>query len=150
MFGLASVRSLASLAVAFFALRVLGQGAVGLGLLTTVLRWFERHRGRAIAIALSGYAVGEFVMPTVIVTLQESLGWRGSTTVRNGFTAAGAPVGAWLIERGGGFETTLVAAASLAAVAACCALFLPSPSRAGKRAPAGGSAPREPARTRWL
>jgi predicted MFS family arabinose efflux permease len=63
-----------------FVLRLLGQGATGLGVLTTVLRWFERHRGRAVAIALLGYAVGEFVMPTIIVRLQASLGWRGSLT----------------------------------------------------------------------
>jgi predicted MFS family arabinose efflux permease len=72
------VSSLPALALAFFALRLLGQGAIGLGVLTTVLRWFKRHRARAVAVAVLGYAVGEFVMPTVIVRLQHQFGWRGS------------------------------------------------------------------------
>jgi MFS family permease len=75
---LSSVRSWLALAVAFIALRLLGQGAMGLGVLTAVLRWFHRHRGRAVAVAVLGYAVGEFVMPSVIVHLQDTLGWRGS------------------------------------------------------------------------
>ncbi len=72
------VGSLLATAMAFFVLRLLGQGATGLGVLTTVVRWFQRNRGRAAAVAVLGYALGELVMPIIIVQLQQSLGWRGS------------------------------------------------------------------------
>jgi sugar phosphate permease len=75
---LSAVSSWPALAVSFFCLRLLGQGATGLGVLTTVLRWFHQNRGRAIAIAVLGYAVGEFFMPGIIVGLQDAVGWRSS------------------------------------------------------------------------
>jgi MFS family permease len=81
MLFLASVRSLAGLVLAFFAMRLLCQGAVGLGTLTSVVRWFRRRRGRALAIVALGYSVGELLMPGIIVWLQGEHGWRGSLVV---------------------------------------------------------------------
>lgn len=81
LFSLSRVSSLAALGAAFFALRLLAQGATGLGTLTTVLRWFEKHRARAIGVTVLGYALGEFTMPAVLLALRESLGWRGSLAV---------------------------------------------------------------------
>ncbi len=70
--------------VALFALRMLGQGAIGLGTLTATVRWFKRYRGRALAIVTLGYALGELVFPGIIVTLTRWLGWRGSLLVLAG------------------------------------------------------------------
>lgn len=75
------VGSVFGLAAALFALRLLGQGAIGIGTLSAVVRWFRRHRGRAAAIAASGYAFGEFVAPGVIVWLEQLVGWRASLVV---------------------------------------------------------------------
>jgi MFS family permease len=72
------VESVAALAVGFFALRLLGQGAIGLGTLTVTVRWFRRFRGRALALVSLGYAFGEMVFPGTIYALIDHLGWRGS------------------------------------------------------------------------
>lgn len=76
--GLAASQALWMLALAFFALRLLGQGAISLGIVTTVVRWFLRYRGRAIAITSAGYALGEAVFPSAVVGLMARVGWRGS------------------------------------------------------------------------
>lgn len=78
VFGLAQAQALWAVAIAFFALRLLGQGAISLGITTTVVRWFLRYRGRALALTSAGYALGEAVFPTVVVGLIGAFGWRGS------------------------------------------------------------------------
>lgn len=75
---LAQARGMAAVAVALFALRLLGQGAIGLGTLTATVRWFRRYRGRALAIVALGYALGELLFPGLIVALTGWFGWRGS------------------------------------------------------------------------
>jgi hypothetical protein len=81
---LGTVQSVAALGVAFFALRLLGQGAIGLGTLTVTVRWFRRYRGRSLAIVSLGYAFGELVFPGVIYALIGAAGWRGSLLVIGG------------------------------------------------------------------
>lgn len=66
------------LAAAFFSLRLLGQGAIGIGALTFTVKWFDRYRGRAFALVALGYAIGEVSFPTGLLTLFELVGWRGS------------------------------------------------------------------------
>lgn len=76
--GFAAARTVAALAIAFFFLRLLAQGAIGLGTLTATVRWFRRYRGRALAVVGLGYAFGQLVFPGAIYLLVERLGWRGS------------------------------------------------------------------------
>jgi MFS family permease len=78
------VESVLALGIAFFALRLLGQGAIALGTLTVTVRWFQTYRGRALAVVSLGYAFGEMVFPGVIYALIEALGWRGSLVVLAG------------------------------------------------------------------
>jgi MFS family permease len=73
-----------ALGAAFFFLRLLGQGAIGLGTLTVTVRWFRRYRGRALALVSLGYAFGEIVFPGVIYALIGAVGWRGSLVVLAG------------------------------------------------------------------
>ncbi len=72
------VSGLIGVALAFFFLRLLGQGAIGLGTLTVVVRWFRAYRSRALAVVSLGYAAGEMVFPALIFVLIAALGWRGS------------------------------------------------------------------------
>lgn len=44
----------------------------------TPSRWFDRRRGVATGIALSGAGVGIFVVPLVLEVLIRNLGWRGA------------------------------------------------------------------------
>lgn len=75
---LASVSSIGMLAVGFFLMRFLGQGAMGLGTITVAVRWFRRYRGRALAVVSLGFAFGELVFPGLILWLIDRFGWRGS------------------------------------------------------------------------
>lgn len=93
MAGFAMVRTAAALAIAFFFLRLLAQGAVGLGTITATVRWFRRYRGRALAVVGLGYAFGQLVYPGVIYSLIERLGWRGSLLALAGvYLLVAAPV----------------------------------------------------------
>ncbi|MBA2664152.1 MAG: MFS transporter [Bradymonadaceae bacterium] len=74
----ASVQNAVMLGAAFFLLRLLGQGSIGLGTLTVTVQWFRRYRGRALAVVGQGYAAGEMVFPAIVFALMTLLGWRGS------------------------------------------------------------------------
>lgn len=82
--------------IAFFLLRLLGQGAMGLGTLTMTVRWFERRRARALSVVSLGNAAGEMVLPALILTLTAAVGWRGSLLVLAGLYVVLAPLVAWL------------------------------------------------------
>jgi sugar phosphate permease len=85
-------------AVAFFLLRLLGQGAIGLGNLTVVVRWFRQFRGRALAVVNLGYATGEMIFPTLILGLIAAIGWRGSMmTFAAVYVLVFAPLVLWLL-----------------------------------------------------
>ena len=85
-------------AVAFFLLRLLGQGAIGLGNLTVVVRWFRQFRGRALAVVNLGYATGEMIFPTLILGLIAAIGWRGSMmTFAAAYVLVFAPLVLWLL-----------------------------------------------------
>ena len=45
---------------------------------TLVPKWFVRHRGRALGVAIMGVGLGALVFPGVISTLIGSVGWRGA------------------------------------------------------------------------
>lgn len=81
---LGSTGGVVVLVVALVLLRMLGQGAVGIGTLTLVVRWFERRRARALAFVALGYALGEMIFPVIIVGLFDVVGWRGSLFVMAG------------------------------------------------------------------
>jgi hypothetical protein len=78
LIGFSLAESVVSLALAFFCLRLLAQGAIGLGTITATVRWFYVYRGRALAVVGLGYAFGQLVYPVLIYTLIDGLGWRGS------------------------------------------------------------------------
>jgi len=54
------------LALALFALRLGGQGMMSHIALTTLGRWFQRERGRAVALATLGFPAAEAVLPPVV------------------------------------------------------------------------------------
>lgn len=98
VFGLSQVRGLWGLGLVFFCLRLLGQGAISLGITTLVVRWFLRFRGRAFALTSVGYAIGEAVFPAVAVALIAWVGWRGSLLGLSGaYVFLLAPLLAWAL-----------------------------------------------------
>lgn len=94
----AQVTSFLMLAIAFYFLRLIGQGSVGLGTLTIPVHWFRRYRSRALSIVGLGYAAGEMAFPAIILALIALLGWRGSLSAMGIFyLLAFAPLIAWLL-----------------------------------------------------
>ncbi len=73
---MALVPSIAALVLALFVLRLTGQGLMGHTAITSMARYFDKGRGRAIGIASLGHATGQAVFPLVAVGLIAALGWR--------------------------------------------------------------------------
>ena len=83
----ASATGPALLVLAVFALRQSGQGLLSHVALTSMARYFDVGRGKAIAIASLGFAAGEAMLPLAAVALIAALGWR-ETYVLIGVTVA--------------------------------------------------------------
>jgi MFS family permease len=87
------------LVLAIFLLRQTGQGLMSHVGITTMARYFDTGRGRAIAIATMGFAVGEAFLPFVAVLMIAALGWRWSYGA-TGLTLALVlvPAALWLLK----------------------------------------------------
>jgi predicted MFS family arabinose efflux permease len=70
----------------FAILGTVGNGAAHLAYTRAVSTWFDRRRGMALALVMTGGAVGSIVLPPVAQALIGNLGWRGA------FAALGAMV----------------------------------------------------------
>jgi MFS family permease len=89
------------LLVAVLLLRFAGQGMCGHIAMTATGRWFQAHRGRAVAIAGLGFSVGEAVLPLVAVALIGLVGWRETWGIVAAVLAlVAAPAFAVLLARG--------------------------------------------------
>ncbi len=63
-------------AMAFYLLRLCGQGLMGHISLTTMARAFNKRRGVASSIASMGFPLGEAVLPIIAVASMAAFGWR--------------------------------------------------------------------------
>ena len=87
------------LALAIFLLRQSGQGLMDHISLTSMARYFDAGRGRAIAIATLGFSVGEAVLPFLAVVAIGLIGWRwtfGGAAI--GVAVVLIPVLLWLLK----------------------------------------------------
>src|SRR5690606_39243501 len=69
------------LAAGFFLVRLFGQGLLPHTAQTTMARWFDNARGKALSISASGVPVGEIMLPLLAVTVIAWLGWHTSWLV---------------------------------------------------------------------
>ena len=76
--GMAFNTSVLVLVALIAGLRFCGQGMMSHISVTTMGRWFQAHRGRAVAVAGLGYSLGEAVLPSVVVALVVWIGWRAT------------------------------------------------------------------------
>jgi MFS family permease len=60
----------------FLLLRLTGQGLMTHVAVTSVARYFDRHRGRALSLVAMGFPLAEGTMPAIAVTMIAALGWR--------------------------------------------------------------------------
>ena len=101
----------------FFLLRLFGQALLPHTGATTMARYFDNHRGKAISIASSGFPAGEIVLPLLATTLILRLGWQDTYLLVGLFVLVLLlPVLLWL-ERASGMEAASQAASGARAVA---------------------------------
>ena len=75
-FFISIVSSYFFLIFAVFLLRQTGQGLTSHISVTTMARYFSEKRGTAIAIGSLGMAIGEAILPFVVIILISFIGWR--------------------------------------------------------------------------
>ncbi len=80
------------LPVAIFLLRLTGQGMTSHIATVAMARWFVATRGRALAIAGIGYALGEALLPLLFVWAMGFTGWRSLWVVAAGFILLVLPI----------------------------------------------------------
>jgi len=75
-FGMAVAPGVAALVVVLFLLRLTGQGLLSHTAMTSMARYFDESRGKAMSIAGLGFPAGEAVLPIAAVVVMERIGWR--------------------------------------------------------------------------
>jgi MFS family permease len=96
---MALVPSVAFLIVAIFLLRQTGQGLMSHTGSTAMARYFPANRGKAMALASLGFAVGESMLPVLMVMTIALIGWRyafGSAALAVAVIVL--PVALWLLK----------------------------------------------------
>ena len=97
-FVMASAAGIITLGLAIFLLRQAGMGLMVHTGQTSMARYFDANRGRAISLVTMGIAAGEAVFPMVAVTLIATLGWRGSWVFTGAVLAVLLiPLNLWLL-----------------------------------------------------
>jgi MFS family permease len=64
--------------IAFYGLRLFGQGLMSHTSISSMALYFKADRGKAIVAASLGYSAGEAVLPILIALLIGSMSWRGA------------------------------------------------------------------------
>jgi MFS family permease len=64
--------------IAFLGLRLAGQGLYNHIAITTMSRYFEENRGKAISLASLGHPLGQAILPAIILLVIAKIGWRES------------------------------------------------------------------------
>tara|TARA_B100001250_G_scaffold395009_1_gene399488 strand:- start:553 stop:1779 length:1227 start_codon:yes stop_codon:yes gene_type:complete len=70
------VNGIIFLFIGIFLLRLAGQGLMSHTATTTISRYFERTRGKALSFTWLGMSLGEFILPVLIVFLLSFMHWR--------------------------------------------------------------------------
>ncbi|MDC0196090.1 MFS transporter [Gammaproteobacteria bacterium] len=93
------VDTITLLALAFYFLRLIGQGLMNHIAVTSMGRYFSKHRGTAISIITFGDTFGLIIYPLIGVGLIEWLGWRDSWTALGFFyLIVLIPLTLWLLK----------------------------------------------------
>ena len=75
-FLFSKISSIVFLFISIFLMRLSGQGLMSHTATTTISRYFEKSRGRALSTAWLGLSLAEFILPLLIVFLLTIINWR--------------------------------------------------------------------------
>ncbi len=91
--GMVFMEPLMLFAIAMLAARLTGQGLFVHAAMSSMSRYFDRLRGRAIAVSTMGISIGQAVFPLMLVSLMQNYGWREAMLILIvGFAALVYPV----------------------------------------------------------
>jgi predicted MFS family arabinose efflux permease len=100
-FALASLSRLGSnisqFYLTFFVLGLVANGTAQFAYARTVLSWFHRRRGLALALVLTGSGVGSILIPPLTQWTIEHHGWRSAYLMLGGIALLGIPLTALLV-----------------------------------------------------
>ncbi|MBD3628857.1 MFS transporter [Cyclobacterium sp.] len=80
------------LPVAFFGLRIAGQGLFSHIAITSMSKYFLKGRGKAISLASLGHPFGQAILPILVVALINIFGWRESLMVNAAIVLLVVPI----------------------------------------------------------
>jgi MFS family permease len=95
---MASVSSPLMLVLAIFLLRHFGQGLSSHAGMTSMARYHDVDRGKAIALAAIGFAFGEAMLPVIGLYAATVLGWRGTFKIVAMVVLASIALVLWLLK----------------------------------------------------
>lgn len=78
--------------LAFFGLRIAGQGLFSHISMTSMSKYFDKGRGKAISLASLGHPFGQAILPVMVVGLIGLVGWRLSLLVNAGLVLLIVPL----------------------------------------------------------
>lgn len=76
MLVMSQASGLLTLLLGFFLMRLFGQSLLPHTGMTTMSRYFDNGRGKAISVAMSGVPVGEIILPVMAVMMIALVGWQ--------------------------------------------------------------------------
>jgi predicted MFS family arabinose efflux permease len=83
--------------VTFFLLGLVANGTAQFAYARTMLSWFTRHRGFALALILTGSGVGSILIPPATQWMISHQGWRNGYLLLGGIALLGFPLTALLV-----------------------------------------------------
>ena len=81
----------------FFVLGLVANGTAQFAYARTVLSWFHKRRGFALAVVLTGSGVGSILIPPLIQWTITNYGWRSAYVLLGGIALLGLPLTALLV-----------------------------------------------------
>lgn len=81
----------------FFVMGLVANGTAQFAYTRTMLTWFERHRGFALALILTGSGVGSILIPPATQWAISHHGWRSAYLLLGGIALLGFPLTALLV-----------------------------------------------------
>ncbi|MGM0634838.1 MAG: MFS transporter [Bacteroidota bacterium] len=90
--------------VALYGMRLFGQGMLSHTSITSMARFFEDGRGKAISFAALGHSFGEAILPIVLVSSMYVIGWRFTLLASGVFLALCIPYAIYLLRKNTNFS----------------------------------------------
>ena len=100
-FALALTPAAWALIAMIFLLRQFGQGLCQHTAVTGMVKFFDRDRGKAVAVAILGFPAGRAFLPVLAVTVIAAIGWQSSYMLCGIAGLMMVPAILWLLPRGG-------------------------------------------------